>query len=191
MSDFISLILAAALVNNLVFVQLLGVSYFFSASNRLSAAIELSLFTGAVFLVSSFLAHLIFKFLLHPLGLDIFKLIVFLVLSGALSTLLAVIVRDNFPRSYRSNQLLFHFAGGNSAVIGLMLTNNFSNMSLLQTMTYSLGTAIGFGLVVVGFSAMGLRLSTADVPASFRGSPLLLLSAGIAAMGFLGFSGLV
>jgi electron transport complex protein RnfA len=191
MPEFISLILAAALVNNLVFVQLLGVSCFFTTSNRLGAAIELSLFTGIVFVVTSFIAHLVFNFLLHPLGLGIFKLIVFLLISGTVSTLLAIVVKDHFPLSYRSHQLLFHFAGGNSAVIGLILNNTYSNMLLAHTMAYSLGAAIGFGLVVVGFSAMALRLSTADVPSPFRGAPIMLLSAGIAAMGFLGFSGLV
>lgn len=191
MSELISLIVAAALVNNLVFIQLLGVSSFFSSSNRLGSAIELSLFTGAVFVLSSFVAQLLFRFLLQPLGLEVFKLVTFLLISGAISTLLAVIVKEHYPLSYRSNHLLFHFAGGNSAVVGLMLNNSLVSLPFFQVIAYSVGAAIGFGLVVIGFSAMSLRLSTADVPSAFREAPIMLLSAGIVAMSFLGFAGLV
>lgn len=191
MSELISLIVAAALVNNLVFIQLLGVSSFFSSSNRLGSAIELSLFTGAVFVLSSFVAQLLFRFLLQPLGLEVFKLVTFLFISGAISTLLAVIVKEHYPLSYRSNHLLFHFAGGNSAVVGLMLNNSLVSLPFFQVIAYSFGAAIGFGLVVIGFSAMSLRLSTADVPSAFREAPIMLLSAGIVAMSFLGFAGLV
>jgi Na+-translocating ferredoxin:NAD+ oxidoreductase subunit A len=191
MSELISLIIAAALVNNLVFIQLLGVSCFFHFSNRLGPAIELALFTGVVFFLTSFAAQVIFQFILQPLGLEVFKLVCFLVISGTFSTVLAVLVREHFPLSYRGNYLLFHFAGGNSAVVGLALNNSFSELPFISIMVYSFGAALGFGLVIIGFAAMSLRLSTADVPVPFREAPILLLSAGIAAMGFLGFAGLV
>ena len=191
MSELISIIVAAALVNNLVFVQLLGVSSFFQANNRLSTAVELSLFTGIVFVATSFTAQALFRLVLAPLGLDVFRLVLFLLISAATSTLLAVVVREHFPLSYRSHKWLFQFAGGNSAVIGLSLNNTLVTTSYFHTMAYSLGSAIGFGLVLVGFSAMGLRLSTADVPGAFREAPIMLLTAGIAAMSFLGLAGLV
>ncbi|MFT4863225.1 MAG: electron transport complex protein RnfA [Pseudohongiellaceae bacterium] len=191
MSELISLIIAAALVNNLVFVQLLGVSYFFGGSGRLNTAIELALFTGAVFLITTAVAQPLLRFVLQPLGLEVFKLVLFLVISGTTSTILALVVKEHFPLTYRSNHLLFHFAGGNSAIMGLLLNNSLHDLSFLQTLAYSLGAAIGFGLVVIGFSAMSLRLSSADVPFPFRQAPIMLLSAGIAAMGFLGFAGLV
>lgn len=105
--------------------------------------------------------------------------------------MLAVIVKEHYPLSYRSNHLLFHFAGGNSAVVGLMLNNSLVSLPFFQVIAYSVGAAIGFGLVVIGFSAMSLRLSTADVPSAFREAPIMLLSAGIVAMSFLGFAGLV
>ncbi len=191
MPEFMSLIIAAALVNNLVFIQLLGISCFFHSSNRLGPAIELSLFTGVVFILTSLVAQVLFQFVLQPLGLELFKLVSFLVVSGTFSTVLAVLVREHFPLSYRGNHLLFHFAGGNSAVVGLALNNSFSEQPFLSIMVYSFGAALGFGLVVIGFAAMSLRLSTANVPSPFRDAPILLLSAGIAAMGFLGFAGLV
>ncbi len=191
MSELISLIIAAALVNNLVFVQLLGVSYFFAGSSRLNTATELALFSGAVFMITTAVAQPLLRFVLKPLGLEVFDLLLFLVISGATSTTLALLVKEHLPLTYRRNHLLFHFAGGNSAIMGLLLSTSLHGLSFLQTLAYSFGGALGFGLVIIGFSAMNLRLSSADVPLPFRQAPIMLLSAGIAAMGFLGFAGLV
>ena len=149
------------------------------------------MFSGVVFVLTSLIAQPLLKVVLEPLGLEVFKLILFLLISGTISTVLAIAVKEHFPLTYRNNHLLFHFAGGNSAIIGLLLNDSLTKLSFLHAMYYSLGAAFGFGLVIIGFSAMSLRLSTADVPGAFRDAPIMLLSAGIAAMGFLGFAGLV
>ena len=160
MSQFFGIIIAAALVNNLVLVQLLGASALFSYSNNLRNAIELAWVSGSIMCAS--LAQLLFSQLAPRL-----------------------------PHSFRRLGLEFYLISGNSAIVGLSLLNMTSVRSIPDSITYSLGAAIGFGLLLVMFAALRERLDTADIPAPLRGAPIHLISAGIVAMCLLGFAGLV
>jgi|TARA_B110000879_G_scaffold100464_1_gene136225 electron transport complex protein RnfA len=193
MSDIASLILAAALVNNVVFVQLLGVSAVANFSERLQPAIDIAIFTAVVLILSSTINQLLFWFILSPLGLEMLKLIVFIGISSILATVLARIVRENFKLTARQQPIGFYLAGINSAVVGVSLLNSSITPSLtnfLNTVAVSAGSALGFAFVLVGLGAIKIRLSTSDAPDAFRHNPVMLISAGIAAMSFLGFAGL-
>ena len=193
MSDIASLILAAALVNNVVFVQLLGVSAVANFSERLQPAIDIALFTAVVLILSATINQLLFWFILSPLGLEMLKLIVFIGISSILATVLARIVRENFKLTARQQPIGFYLAGINSAVVGVSLLNSSITPSLtnfLNTVAVSAGSALGFAFVLVGLGAIKIRLSTSDAPDAFRNNPIMLISAGIAAMSFLGFAGL-
>jgi electron transport complex protein RnfA len=194
MSDIASLILAAALVNNVVFIQLLGVSAVANFSERLQPAIDIALFTAVVLVLSSTINQLLFWFVLSPLGLEVLKLIVFVVISSILTTVLAMIVRNNFNLTARQQPIGFYLAGINSAVVGVSLQNSSIAPSLtnfFNTVAVSAGSALGFAFVLVGLGAIKIRLSTSDAPDAFKDNPIMLISAGIAAMSFLGFAGLL
>lgn len=194
MSDIASLILAAALVNNIVFVQLLGVSALASFSERLQPAIDIAIFTAIVLVLSSTINQLLFWFVLSPLNLEVLKLIVFVVVSASLTTALATVVSDNFKLIARQQAVGFYLAGANSAVVGNSLQNSDSipsSISFVQTVAISIGAALGFAFVLVGLAALKVRLGTADTPDAFKDGPIMLISAGIAAMSFLGFAGLL
>lgn len=194
MSEIASLILAAALVNNIVFIQLLGVSAVANFSERLQPAIDIALFTAIVLILSSTINRLLFWFVLSPLGLDALKLIVFVVVSAFITTVLAVIVSDNFKLIARQQSVGFYLAGINSAVVGNSLQNSDiapSITNFFHAMATSIGAALGFAFVLVGLAALKIRLSTSDTPDVFKDSPIMLISAGIAAMSFLGFAGLL
>ncbi|MFT4749372.1 MAG: electron transport complex protein RnfA [Pseudohongiellaceae bacterium] len=191
MSDIASLILAAALVNNIVFIQLLGVSAVANFSERLQPAIDIAIFTAIVLILSSSINQLLFWFVLSPLALEVLRLIVFVVVSATLTTVLAVVVRENFKLIARQQSVGFYLAGINSAVVGNSLQNSemapsFSNF--FHAMATSIGAALGFASVLIGLSALKIRLSTSDTPEVFRDNPILLISAGIAAMSFIGFT---
>jgi len=193
MSDIASLILAAALVNSAVFIQLLGVSAGANFSERLQPAIDIALFTAVVLILSSTINQLLFWFVLSALGLEMLKLIVFVVISSILTTVLAIIVRKNFKLTARQQPIEFYLAGINSAVVGLSLLNSSITPSLtnfFNTVAVSAGSALGFAFVLIGLGAIKIRLTTSDAPDALRNNPIMLTSAGIAAMGFLGFTGL-
>ena len=191
MSQFFGIIIAAALVNNLVLVQLLGVSALFSYSNNLRNAIELAWVSGSIMFASAVINLLVGRWLLVPLQLEFLQLILFVVVSASLAQLLFSQLAPRLPHSFRRLGLEFYLISGNSAIVGLSLLNMTSVRSIPDSITYSLGAAIGFGLLLVMFAALRERLDTADIPAPLRGAPIHLISAGIVAMCLLGFAGLV
>jgi electron transport complex protein RnfA len=194
MSDIVSLILAAALVNNIVFIQLLGVSALANFSERLQPAIDIAIFTAIVLVLSSIINLLFFWFVLSPLNLEVLKLVFFVVVSATLTTFLAGIVNENFKLIARQQSVGFYLAGINSAVVGNSLQNSDSAPSFVNffhALAISVGAALGFAFVLVGLAALKIRLGTSDTPEIFKDSPIMLISAGIAAMSFLGFAGLL
>lgn len=190
MSQFLSIIVAAALVNNVILVQLIGVSAFFAYTTSLRNAIELAWLSGAVMFVSATINLLLARWLLVPLDLEFLQLILFVGVSATLTSLLLTVLAARLPHSLRRQGLEFYLISGNSAVLGLALLNTVSLRSVVDCITYSLGAAVGFALALVLFAALRERLETAAVPAPFRGAPIQLISAGIVAMCLLGFAGL-
>jgi electron transport complex protein RnfA len=189
--EFLSIIIGTALVNNLILGQLLGVSSFFSSTSRLATATSFAVFSAIIMICSTLINYLIFQFVLLPAGLEFLQLLAFLLTSAVLTLTLLKVMQGYFPISYRQHWLPFFMVGGNSAVIGLSLTINRSPVSFLECLAYSLGAATGFALVLILFAAIRERTELADVPRAFRGIALDMICAGLAAMAFLGFAGIV
>ncbi len=191
MTDFLSILIAAAVVNNVVLVQFLGVSAFYAGSNGLKNAIEIALLSATVLIVASLTNLLLTKTILAPLNLMFLQLICFVAVSGSLTVLIFQWLRQKFPDSLHRLHLHIILVGGNSAVIGISILNTRNGLSFTENIANSIGAAVGFALVMIGFAALRQRLDTADVPQSFRGPAIHLISAGIVAMCFLGLAGLV
>lgn len=191
MTQIFSIIVAAALVNNMVLIQSLGVSSLFAYSNRLRNAIELALVSFLVIFLASAINLILYRGLLAPLGLQYLALLCFVGVSSILTLLVLHSLEKYFPLSMRRQRLAFYLVAGNSSIIGLSLLNTASARSVVDCLAYSFGAAMGFALVLLAFTALRQRLDGADVPAPFRGAAIQLISAGIAAMCFLGFAGLV
>ena len=191
MTQIFSIIVAAALVNNMVLIQSLGVSSLFAYSNRLRNAIELALVSFLVIFLASAINLILYRGLLAPLGLEYLALLCFVGVSSILTLLVLHSLEKKFPVSMRRQRLAFYLIAGNSSIIGLSLLNTASARSVVDCLAYSFGAATGFALVLLAFTALRQRLDGADVPAPFRGAAIQLISAGIAAMCFLGFAGLV
>ena len=191
MTQIFSIIVAAALVNNMVLIQSLGVSSLFAYSNRLRNAIELALVSFLVIFLASAINLILYRGLLAPLGLQYLARLCFVGVSSILTLLVLHSLEKYFPLSMRRQRLAFYLIAGNSSIIGLSLLNTASARSVVDCLAYSFGAAMGFALVLLAFTALRQRLDGADVPAPFRGAAIQLISAGIAAMCFLGFAGLV
>jgi len=190
-AEFLSIVVGAALVNNLVLVQVLGVSFFFSNTNKIQNAASLGLLSGGVIFCSSLFNFLVFRLILTPLGLQFLQLLAFVFISSCLTCALIIRLNKHFPFSFRRHGLSMLMVGGNSAVIGVSLLVNNANRGFSESFAYSLGAASGFALVLVLFAALKERLETSDVPLPFKGLAVDLISAGLVAMAFLGFAGTV
>jgi electron transport complex protein RnfA len=183
------IIIAAALVNNFVLVQFLGLCPFMGASRRVEGAVGMGLATGLVLTMASALSYLVETLLLIPYGLEYLRLIAFVLIIGAAVQLTELLVRRFSPLLHRVLGLYIPLIASNCAVLGVALLNSTASRSLLAAVFYGAGAALGFGLVLSLLAGLRERLELADVPAPFRGSPIALIVAGILALSFLGFAG--
>ena len=182
-------VVAAALVNNFVLVQFLGLCPFVGASRRLEGAIGMGLATGLVLTTASGLSYLVDHFLLRPYGLEYLRLLAFILVIGAAVQLTEHLIRRLSPVLYRVLGLYIPLIASNCAVLGVALLNTSANRSFIAALFYGTGAALGFGLVLVMLAGLRERLETADVPEVFKGSAIAFITAGIMSLAFLGFSG--
>jgi len=189
-TNYLSIIAAAALVNNLILIQLFGVSSLLNSTKRLPQAIEFALFNFVVLFLASVVNLFVYRFILIPFHLEFFRLVVFVATSALLTTLFLQVITRHFPFSRRQQHLLLFLTGGNSAVLAASLLSSISVLTLGESIAYSFGAALGYSLIIVGFAALRTRLEFADVPAPFRGSAIQLITAGLVTISLLGFAGL-
>lgn len=191
MTSIPSTLIAAALVNNLALVHLVGVSSLLAYSARLKAAGELAVLSFISLSLSGVINLLLYRWLLQPLGLDALSLLSFTAVSATLVSFGLSLLHANFPLTARRLLLATLPLSANSAVIGLSLLNTESLRSTADLLIYCIGAALGFSLCLLAFAALRQRIDSCDAPRAFRRSPLYLISAGIAAMAMLGFAGLI
>jgi len=189
MSELGLIIISAALVNNFVLVQFLGLCPFMGASRRLEGAIGMGLATGLVLTTASALSYLVERWLLTPFDLAYLRLIAFILIIGAAVQLTEVLVRRFSPLLYQVLGLYIPLIASNCAVLGVALLNSTASRSLVAAIFYGAGAALGFGIVLCLLAGLRERLALADIPLPFRGNAIALITAGILSLAFLGFTG--
>jgi electron transport complex protein RnfA len=159
-------------------------------SNKLEGAIGMSVATMFVLTLSSMSSYLLSAYLLQPLGLEYLSTLSFILVIATVVQLTEMIMRKSSPLLYRILGIFLPLITSNCAVLGVALLNVQEQHNLLQSALYGFGAATGFGLVLIMFSAMRERMAHADVPLHFRGAPIGLITAGLMALAFMGFTGL-
>lgn len=190
MTNTLSIIIAAALVNNLILIQLLGVSSLFYSTKRFPQAIEFALFNFVVLFAASITNLFLYRFVLIPLHIEFLRLLIFVGTSALLTTALLGIISARLPITARQQGLLLFLTGGNSAVLGATLLSSNSILGFSENIAQNFGAALGYSLMIVGFAAVRQRLESSDIPAPFRGSAIALITAGLVTISLLGFAGL-
>ena len=190
MSEIALLLVGAVFVNNFVLVKFLGLCPFMGVSRKLDAAYGMALATGFVLTLSSALAWVVHHWLLLPLGLEYLRTLGFILVIASVVQFTEIVMNRQSPRLYRVLGIYLPLITTNCAVLGVALLNVQARHSLIESIAYGFGASVGFGLVLVLFSAMRERLETADVPASWRGAPIALATAGLMSLAFMGFSGM-
>ena len=190
MSEIALLLVGAVFVNNFVLVKFLGLCPFMGVSRKLDAAYGMALATGFVLTLSAALAWVVHHWILLPLGLEYLRTLGFILVIASVVQFTEIVMNRQSPRLYRVLGIYLPLITNNCAVLGVALLNVQARHSLIESILYGFGAAVGFGLVLVLFSAMRERLETADVPAAWRGAPIALTTAGLMSLAFMGFSGL-
>jgi electron transport complex protein RnfA len=190
MSEYLLILVSTVLANNFVLVRFLGLCPFMGVSNKLEGAIGMSVATLFVLTLSSVTSYLLSRYVLQPLGLEYLSTLSFILVIAAVVQLTEMFIRKSSPLLYRTLGIFLPLITTNCAVLGVALLNVQEQHNLLQSALYGFGAATGFGLVMIKFAAMRERIAFADVPITFRGAPISLITAGLMALAFMGFSGL-
>lgn len=184
-----TVLISAALVNNVALQQFLGLCPLLGGSRQLPAAQGLGMATTLVLTLGAGLTYLTQHYLLLPLRLEILQTLVFIVLIASLVQLLEVLMRAYQPILHQKLGLYLPLITSNCAVLGVMLLNTHTPRDFPTALLYGLGAGLGFWLVLVILACQRQRLETADAPQAWRGAPLALISAGLTALAFLGLAG--
>ena len=200
MVDYLLIIISAIFVNNILLSQFLGICPFLGVSNKLSTAAGMSMAVCFVITLSTVVTFLL-NLVLEDLHLEFLQTISFILVIAALVQMVEIVLKKISPALYASLGIFLPLITTNCAVLGVALTvvqkpSGFAAaangmMNLGEATVYAFATSLGFGLAMILFAGLREQLSLNDVPKSFKGVPIALVTAGILAMAFMGFSGLV
>lgn len=191
MSELIIIALGSALVNNVVLSQFLGLCPFLGVSKKTNTAVGMGTAVIFVITLASFVAAIIYQYVLAPLGLDYLKTIVFILLIAALVQFVEMFLKKYIPSLYEALGVYLPLITTNCAVLGVALNNVQYSYGILQSVVNGFATAVGFTIAIVILAGIREKIEYNDIPAPFKGMPIVLVTAGLMAIAFCGFSGLL
>ena len=190
MSELFFIFISAVFVNNFVLVKFLGLCPFMGVSGKYQSALGMGVATTFVLTLSSIISYFIHNYLLIPLELEYLKTLSFILVIAITVQVTELILHKTSPLLYQVLGLFLPLITTNCAVLGVALLNIQQQNNLIQSAVFGFAASIGFTLVLVLFSAIRERLEMADVPESFKGTPIALITAGIMSIAFMGFGGM-
>lgn len=190
MNEPLTLLLGAAFANNVVLTQFLGLCPLMGTSRRLETAGGLGMATLLVLVIATLATHLVTDLLLTPFGLTALRPLVFIALIASVVQATERLMASLSPRLFNALGVYLPLITTNCAVLGVALLDARKAQGLLDALFFSLGSGLGFTLVLILFTGVRERIETADVPAVFRGTAIGLITAGLAALAFSGFQGM-
>ncbi len=189
--EFFVIIISAIFVNNIIFAQFLGICPFLGVSNKVSTALGMGMAVTFVMTIAAIVAFLIQYGVLEPLGIEYMQTIVFILVIAALVQMVEIILKKISPALYGALGIFLPLITTNCAVLGVAILLVQKDYTLAESVTFAVASAAGFTLALVLFAGLREKLELTDVPKAFRGVPIALITAGLLAMAFMGFSGLV
>ena len=189
--SYFAIVVGAILVNNVVLAQFLGICPFLGVSSKVETSLGMGAAVTFVMALTAVVAWSIQIFILDPLQIQYMQTIVFILVIAALVQMVEIILKKLSPSLYQALGIFLPLITTNCAVLGVAILMIQKEFTLLQSVVYSVSTALGFAVALVLFAGIRERLDFEDVPKSLRGVPIALVTAGILAMAFMGFSGLV
>lgn len=191
MKELLMIAVGAALVNNVVLSQFLGLCPFLGVSKKTSTAAGMGGAVIFVLTISSFFTSVIYKYVLVRFHLTYLNTIVFIIVIAALVQFVEMFVKKMSPSLYNALGVYLPLITTNCAVLGVALLNVQKNYNLIESVVNGLCTAVGFTIAIVIMAGIRERIEYNDIPESFKGMPSVLLAAGLMSMAFFGFAGLI
>jgi electron transport complex protein RnfA len=185
------LFIAASLINNFVFTRFLGLCIFFGVSKKMETAIGMSVTFTAVMMISASLSWVVFNYLMVPLDITFLKIIVFIGIIAGFVQASDTIMRKVAPGLYYKLGIYLALISTNCIILAEPLINAGEHYTFIQSLTFGLGSGIGFAIALIIMASIREKLELADIPAPFRGLPMAFVVTGLIALAFTGFSGLI
>lgn len=190
MGKLLMIAVGAALINNVVLSQFLGLCAFLGVSKKMDTAAGMGAAVVFVITISSLITGVIYQFLLVPLHVEYLQTIVFIVVIAALVQFVEMVIKKLSPSLYNALGVYLPLITTNCAVLGVALINVQKSYSILEGVVNGFATAVGFTIAIVLMAGIREKTEYNDVPEAFKGSPMVLLTACLMAIAFFGFSGL-
>ncbi|WP_288887682.1 electron transport complex protein RnfA [uncultured Eubacterium sp.] len=191
MGSIILIALGAALVNNVILSQFLGICPFLGVSKKVDTALGMGAAVIFVITLSSFITSAIYIFILAKFGLEYLETIVFILVIAALVQFVEMVLKKMMPALYQALGVYLPLITTNCAVLGVAIKNVQNGYNLIESTVNGFGAATGFTIAIVIMAGIREKIEYNDIAPSFKGMPIVLVSAGLMAIAFTGFSGLL
>lgn len=189
--ELLIILISSSLVNNVVLSQFLGLCPFLGVSKKTSTASGMGVAVIFVITLASAVAGVIYKYVLIPLNITYLQTIVFILVIAALVQFVEMFLKKFMPSLYESLGVYLPLITTNCAVLGIALTNVQKNYGILTGVVNGFATAVGFTISIIILAGIREKMEYNDIPESFKGMPIVLITAGLMAIAFCGFSGLL
>ena len=191
MKELILVVVSAALVNNIILSQFQGLCPFLGVSKKTDTAAGMGVAVIFVITLASFVTSLIYKFVLDPMKITYLQTIAFILVIAALVQFVEMFLKKSMPSLYQALGVFLPLITTNCAVLGAALTNVQKGYGILLSIFNGVGTAVGFTIAIVLLASIRESIEDNDIPVNFKGSPIVLITAGLMAIAFMGFAGLI
>ena len=191
MKEVLLIAIGSAIVNNVVLSQFLGLCPFFGVSKKVNTAAGMGAAVIFVITIASFITSVLDKFILQQFDITYLRTIVFILVIAALVQFVEMFMKKSMPPLYNALGIFLPLITTNCAVLGVALTNVQNGYGFLQSVVNGVGTAVGYTISIILLAGIREHIEGNDIPYNFQGSPIVLVTAGLMAIAFFGFSGLL
>ena len=188
--EYILIFMSAIFVNNIVLSQFLGICPFLGVSQKVNTSLGMSAAVAFVMTLATIVTYIVQMNVLNPFGLQYLQTIVFILVIAALVQMVEIILKKVSPALYQALGIFLPLITTNCAVLGVAILVIQKDFTLMKSVVYAFSTAIGFGLALVVFAGIREQLSMVKIPKGMQGMSIVLVTAGLLALSFMGFSGL-
>ncbi|MGB4655404.1 MAG: electron transport complex subunit RsxA [Bacteroidales bacterium] len=189
--DIIKIIIVALLVNNVVLVQFLGICPFLGVSNKVNTSLGMGMAVVFVMTMANLVTYLVHNFILVPLHIEFLQTISFILIIAFLVQVVEIILKKSAPALYQALGIFLPLITTNCAVLGIAILAIQKDYNLIESVVYSSATALGFTLALVLLAGIREQLELVNIPEKMKGHPIVLITAGLLSMAFMGFAGLI
>ncbi len=189
--EYIIIIISTVFVSNIVLTQFLGICPFIGVSGKVETSLGMAGAVSFVMVLATLITYLVYVYILVPLGIDFARTITFILIIASLVQLVEIILKKVSPVLYQALGIFLPLITTNCAVLGVAVLAVQKDMNLVQSTVFAFGHSLGFGLALITFAGIREQLDLLNIPKPMRGAPIAFIVAGMLALAFMGFAGIV